>query len=203
MEKSGGNAIRPVPDLNPPPDRQPMTLLESLLRLLPLDDLPRTGWILGGVTQPESVAGHILGTCHLALALAPQIDPPLELSRVLAMALVHDVPEAGSGDLPRPAAIHLPEGAKKQMEDALAGEILAPLSGPATEAWAEYSAQETREARFVALCDSLQMGVRWVGYQRAGWRGLGDFEAHFSNLDCEGFPAAEALRQEILGSGTA
>ena len=179
-----------------------MALLESLLRLLPLDDLPRTGWILGGVSQPESVAGHILGTSHLALALSPQVEPPLELGRVLAMALVHDAPEAGSGDLPRPAAIHLPEGAKKQMEDALAGEVLAPLSGPATEAWAEYSAQETREARFVALCDSLQMGVRWVGYQRAGWRGLGNFEAHFSALDCREFPAAEALRQEILGSGT-
>ena len=180
-----------------------MVLLESLLRLLPLDDLPRTGWILGGVSQPESVAGHILGTAHLALALAPQIKPPLELGRVLAMALVHDAPEALSGDLPRPAAAHLPEGAKDQMEEALAGEILSPLSGPATEAWAEYTAQETREARLVALCDSLQLGVRLVGYQRAGWGGLTDFEAQFSALDCGEFPPAEALRQGILGSGSA
>jgi len=89
------------------------------------------------------------------------------------------------------------------MEAALAEELLGPLSGAAREAWAEYAAQETREARFVSLCDSLQMGVRWVGYRRAGWCGLESFEAHFRGLDCGEFPPAEALRQEILGTGHA
>ncbi|MEE8467727.1 MAG: HD domain-containing protein [Planctomycetota bacterium] len=174
------------------------TLLDRLLALLPLDRLPRTGWILRGVPDPESVAGHILGTAHLALALGPRVDPPLELERVLAMALVHDAPEALTGDLPRTAAAHLPPGAKHAMEGEIARELVQPLSTPAARAWSEYQARETREARFVALCDRLQLGVRWVGYRREGRSGLEEFRKGLAELDCEGFPPARALLDEIL-----
>jgi len=174
------------------------TLLDRLLALLPLDQLPRTGWILRGVRDPESVAGHILGTAHLALALGPRVEPPLEMERVLAMALVHDAPEALSGDLPRAAAAHLPPGAKHAMEGAIARDLVEPLSTVAARAWSEYQARETREACFVALCDRLQLGVRWVGYVRAGHAGLQEFRRGLAELDCAGFPPAQALLDEIL-----
>ncbi len=177
-----------------------MQLLDTLLGLLPLDRLPRTGWVQGGVSDPESIAGHLLGTAHIALALGPRIEPSLDLERVLAMALVHDLPEAASGDLPRPAAAHLPPGAKARMEDELARELVEPLSDAAARAWREYSKRETREARFVALCDTLQLGVRLVGYERARRGGLGSFHAVLAELDCDGFPPAEALRLEIMGA---
>ena len=175
------------------------TLLDRLLALLPLDRLPRTGWILRGVPDPESVAGHILGTAHLALALGPRVDPPLAMERVLAMALVHDAPEALTGDLPRAAAAHLPEGAKHAMEGEIARELVEPLSIAASRAWAEYRALETREARFVVLCDRLQLGVRLVGYLREGRSGLDGFRRGLEELDCSAFPPAQALLDEILG----
>lgn len=175
-----------------------VTLLDRLLALLPLDRLPRTGWILRGVADPESVAGHILGTAQLALALGPRVDPPLELERVLAMALVHDAPEALTGDLPRVAAAHLPPGAKHAMEGEIARDLVQPLSTVAAQAWSEYHARETREARFVALCDRLQLGVRWVGYLREGRSGLDEFRAGLEELDCTDFAPARALLDEIL-----
>jgi len=173
-------------------------LLEPLLELLPLDRLPRTGWVLRGISAPESVAGHILGTAHLALTLAPRVTPPLDLGPTLAMALVHDVPEARSGDLPRPASDELPEGAKTAMEDLIAGSLLGALGQPLLANWQEYRAGESREARFVRICDRLQLGVRLVGYLRAGARGLGEFEPGLAQLDCSEFPPAAELQGEIL-----
>ena len=76
-------------------DSEAEGVLASLLALGPLDALHRTGWVLRGVPRPESVAGHILGVAHMALALAPRVQPPLDLGRVLAMAVLHDAPEIG------------------------------------------------------------------------------------------------------------
>ncbi len=166
--------------------------LEALLALLTLDDLPRTGWILRGVERPESVAGHVLGVAHAALALAPRVVPPLDLGLVLAMALVHDAPEARTGDLPRPAATHLPPGAKANLEARIAQEVVHPLSGPAAEAFAEYQAGASREARFVRACDRIQLGVRLLGYERAGRRGLEEF---WTSLDHDSVDEFEPCRR--------
>lgn len=176
----------------------PAATLASLLALVPLDDLPRTGWTLRGIESPESVAGHILGVAHVALALGPHMTPALDLGRVLAMALVHDAPEAVTGDLPRPAARHLPSGAKKAMEAGVARELLSPLSSAATDAYAEYIDQGTREARFVKLCDKIQLGVRLVAYEQAGRRGLNEFWSGLAlGDDSADFPAAQDLLQAL------
>ncbi len=175
-----------------------MTLLEPLLRLTALDALPRTGWILAGVPNPESIAGHVLGTAHLALALAPRVEPPLDLGRVLSMVLVHDSAEALSGDLPRAAGEALPEGAKSSMEEALARRVALPPD--ATDAWAEYRARETREARFAHLCDKLQLGVRLVGYLRAGQGGLEEFGRGVEALDTSEFSPLVRMQAEILAA---
>jgi len=172
--------------------------LPTLLELLPLDDLPRTGWVLAGVPRPESIAGHSLGVAQVALGLAPGCQPPLALERVLAMAVVHDAAEARTGDLPRPAGRHLPAGAKRAMETSIADELLGSLSPTALAAWCEYRDGATREARFVHLCDKLQLGVRLVGYVRSGQRGLEAFAAGLRELDCGEFQACERLRQELL-----
>ncbi|MFT5050314.1 MAG: putative hydrolase of HD superfamily [Chlamydiales bacterium] len=175
-----------------------IALLEPLLDLLPLDHLPRTGWVLRGISTPESVAGHILGTAHLALALAPRVSPPLDLGRTLAMALLHDAPEARSGDLPRPASAELPAGAKVAMEDSIAESLIGGMGPLPLAHWQEYGAGESREARFVRICDRLQLGVRLVGYLRAGARGLSEFAPALADLDCSDFRAAGEMQAEIL-----
>lgn len=177
-----------------------MTTLEALLQLVPLDRLPRTGWVLRGVQAPESIAGHVLGACHLALALGPRVEPGLAMDRVLAQILVHDAPEARSGDLPRPAARHLPAGAKAAMEEALAGELLAGLAPAALPAWREFQAGETREARFAKLCDKLQLGVQLVAYRRQGVGGLEEFHAGLAALDAAEFPPVAAFQTEVLAA---
>jgi 5'-deoxynucleotidase YfbR-like HD superfamily hydrolase len=172
--------------------------LPALISLQPLETLRRTGWVLRGIADPETIAGHVLGTCHAILALGPRVDPPIDVERCLAIALVHDAPEALLGDLPRAAARLLPPGAKRHAEEAAARQLLGGLSQLAAERFAEYQGQSTREARFARLCDRLQMGVRMVGYRRIGVRGLEDFAASIRDLDCSEFAPAARLREEIL-----
>ncbi|MEZ6015513.1 MAG: HD domain-containing protein [Planctomycetota bacterium] len=184
----------------PTSDPSPAALLEPLLRLLPQGDLPRTGWVLAGVAPPESVAAHVLGVAQLALALAPRVTPALDLGRTLAMALVHDASEALSGDLPRRASAALPAGAKAALDRALGQEVVAPLGDAARAALEEFLGQMTREARFVKCCDRLQLGVRLVGYGRAGRRGLGDFWRGLDGLDAAEFAPCAALLAELLAA---
>lgn len=169
--------------------------IESLLTLQALEHLPRTGWCQSGITTPESIAAHTLGVAQVALALLPQIDPELDTGRVLSMALVHDAPEALIGDFPLAASRLLPEGAKRQAERAAAAELLDASS---LDAFHEFLAGETREARFVKLCDKLQLGLRLLAYRKAGRAGLREFEAGLHKLDATEFAGAEELRLALI-----
>jgi len=178
----------------------PRSLLDALLALEPLHDLPRTGWILRGVRDAESIGDHVLSTCFLALALGPRIEPKIDVERAVALALVHDVPEALFGDLPRTAAKLLPAGAKAEAEKRAAAELLGPLSDDSMRLWQEYQAGTTREARFVKVCDRLQLGVRLLAYQRSGHTGLDEFRDTVAAVDCSEFPPAAELRAALLAA---
>lgn len=172
--------------------------LAALSALVPLGSLPRTGWVIAGVPAPESIAAHSHGVCLLVLALAPRVSPPIDVDRAVALAAIHDAPEALLSDLPRSASALFPEGAKRHAELAAADQLLPPLSPIALERFEEYVSAETREARFSGLCDRLHMGVMLVAYLRAGIRGLSDFADSIAALDCSEFPPCGELQTEIL-----
>lgn len=69
---------------------------EGILEWLHLKNVARAGWVRAGVEAPESVAAHSWGMSLLALHLCPQ---HLDLSKVLSLCLVHDLPEVRVGDL--------------------------------------------------------------------------------------------------------
>jgi putative hydrolase of HD superfamily len=172
--------------------------LEALLPLLTLDRLPRTGWLVAGVPNPETVAAHSLGTALVVLALGPRVVPALAIDRAVSLAVLHDAPEALLTDLPRAAAECLPPGAKAAGERRAAERLLAPLSELAWQRFEEFRAQETREARFVRLCDQLHLGLRWLGYRREGARVPGGFRDGLARLECGEFAPCVELRAEIL-----
>jgi putative hydrolase of HD superfamily len=177
-----------------------MPALAALVPLLALDRLPRTGWLLAGVAQPESVAAHSLGTALVVLALGPRVRPELALDRAVALAVVHDAAEALLTDLPRRAAELFPPGAKAAAEVRAAELLLTPLSAEAALRHAEFREQTSREARFVRLCDQLHLGVRWIGYRHEGAGALQDFRAGLEALDCREFAPCGELRAEILAA---
>lgn len=177
-----------------------MERLEALLDLLALERLPRTGWLCAGVPAPESVAAHAFGAALLALALGPAAAPPLDADRAAALLVVHDAPEAWLGDIPRRGAAFLPAGAKRAAEDAIAEELLGALSPLARERYDEYQRGATREARFARLCDRLHLGLRLLGYLRAGQGGLEGFLPGLLALDCGEFAPCAELHEELLAA---
>ncbi|HIG11525.1 MAG TPA: HD domain-containing protein [Planctomycetes bacterium] len=175
-------------------------IVEALLALVPLEALPRTGWVQRGIAQPECIAGHLVGTTLVALALAPRVEPPLNVDRVVALAAVHDAPEALLGDLPMSAKRLLGAEAKQAAEERAAREVLGPLSETALERFLEAQEGSTREAQLARLCDKLQLGLRLLAYRKAGQGNLDEFIEGLCNLDCSAFEPAVEFQRELLAA---
>lgn len=176
--------------------QQETLTIDALTALAALDDLPRTGWALRGVREPETIGEHVLGVQWLCLAYAAPCG--VDTGRALALALVHDAPEALLGDWPRTAAELLPAGAKRHAEAQAAARILAPLGPQADELWREWHAQESPASRFVKVCDQLQLGLRLLRYLREGRGGLGEFHDTVRAIDTRGFAPLSRLHVRIL-----
>ncbi len=157
------------------------TLLELLLELETLDRVPRSGYLLRGVADGESVAEHSFHLALIVLLLAPR-EPELDGGRALELALVHDLAELRVGDLPRTAARYFPADAKHAAERAAAAEILAPAAPEIASRYQEYERGESREARFVKACDKLQLMLKVAVYQHWGHTGLAEFWRHPENF---------------------
>lgn len=171
-------------------------LLDTLLELQTLDRVPRMGFLLRGVRDPESVTEHSWHVLFLVWSLGRE-EPALDFLRTIEMALVHDLAEVRIGDLPRTVAGYFPEGAKAAAEEAAIAEILAPLPAAARDLWAEYHAGITPEARFVKACDKLQLMLKVAVYERWHQGALAEFWDNPDNFPHGGFASVGRLLDEL------
>ncbi len=155
-------------------------ILDTLDALDPLGDLPRTGWVVRGVVPCESIAAH---TCAVALLVAMICDElraqgtAIDGERALRMALVHDAPEARTGDVPMPHKTPAMTAALDELEARLAGEILTPALHADWIAHVDGSI----EARVVAAADKIQMLAKLSLYARQGRAAGPAFEGMWTN----------------------
>jgi len=125
--------------------------------------------------------------------LAPEEDG-FDRGRAVAIALLHDLAEARTGDLPRSAASYLPPGAKRSAEEAAFAALAAPLGAEAAALHAEYEAGTSREAQWVRACDRLQLMVKVLAYESWGAGGLSEFWGNPQNFpDSARFPGLAPL----------
>lgn len=176
--------------------RESASLLDALLELQALDRVPRAGYLMRGVADPESICEHGWHLALLIWSLAPRV-PEVDLGRALELALVHDLAEIRIGDLPRTAAHYLPEGAKEEAEAAALAELMAPLGERAPRLFAEYRAGETPAARLVRACDKLQMMIKVFAYERWGAGGLAEFWQRAGNFPEPGFAPVDELFADL------
>lgn len=166
-------------------------LLELLLELQTLDRVPRMGFLLRGVPDPESVTEHTLHVVLLTWVLARRI-PGIDTLRAVELALVHDLVEVRTGDLPITAGDYWPEGAKHAAETAAAEELLAPLGSTARDLLQDLAARDSAEWRLVKACDKLQLMLKVTVYEEWGATGLDEFWDHPGNFPDSGL---EPLRE--------
>lgn len=172
-------------------------LLDVLLEAQNLDRIPRSGFVLRGVSDPESISEHSWQVVFLVWTLASRI-PDVDSHRAMEIALLHDLAELRVGDLPRTAARYFPDGAKRQAERAALDDILAPLPARAKELVAEYQAGESSEARLVKACDKLQLMLKVYVYEQWGAGGLEEFWHNPDNFPPADFPPVRQVFDELL-----
>ncbi len=164
-------------------------MLELFLELGNLKRLPRTGWLLRGIPNPESVAEHSYRVALITMFLADELKArgvEIDVERALKIALLHDVGEARITDIPMPAQKYFDkaEGEVKALQDML------KVTGREKEylsLFREYEEELTLEGKLVEFADRFEMLLQAFEYENAG----------FSNLD-EFWKTVEKLRKSEL-----
>ena len=153
----------------------PSELVDAVQFLDRLAALPRTGWLLRGVTDPESIAEHSLGVAFVASMLVDDLrarGTAVDGEKVLRMALVHDAAEAFTGDIPMPAKTPELKAALGRAEEAL---LAGVLTADQLALWRECEEGATIEARIVKAADKMQMVIKALTYEQQGRGSLDEF----------------------------
>lgn len=166
--------------------------IEFLTELLRLKAVPRLGWLLRGVRDVESVAAHTYGVSLIAMLLADLLrarGDEVDVERLLRMALIHDMTEARTGDLPATVKSYFDGRSLELADERAAVGILSQLGRLGDDylaLWREYEARESIESRLVKAADKLDLLLQAVEYERGGARTLDEFwrnaEDDFSKL---------------------
>lgn len=122
-----------------------------------LKDTPRHCTTSKGRT--ESVAEHSWRISLMALLLRHEF-PDLDMDKVMAMCLIHDLGECFTGDIPA----FLKTNADREMEDSLLDQwvrsLPAEVSADLTALYREMDAQETMEAKVYKALDKLEAVIQ-------------------------------------------
>jgi putative hydrolases of HD superfamily len=150
-------------------------LIELFESVHPLDRVARAGYVLRGVTEPESVAAHSHFVSLMTLLFVDEYPGLFDRDKALAMALIHDLSEAVLMDVPMPAADGFLREAKTDAEQAIFDDMFAKFSPTYSVLHQQLIRVESAEARLVRGLDKAQMMIKIVMYQREGRGRLEEF----------------------------
>jgi putative hydrolase of HD superfamily len=126
----------------------------------------RRGWVRKlGLRDPESVADHSYRTALMAMLFSDLRG--MDTEKVLKMALLHDLPEAITGDITpgertRKQKVRLESAAMRQILE----RIPHKQRDEYWEAWLEFNRGRSKEARLVKQLDKLEMAVQASEYRK-------------------------------------
>ncbi|NJE29665.1 HD family hydrolase [Thermococcus sp. 18S1] len=179
-----------------------MSLIDLFIEAGNLKKLPRTGWLLRGVSNPESIADHSYRVALITLFLADELKArgvEIDVERALKIAVLHDLAEARVTDIPLTAQYYLDKG-KAEKKAAMELFIKAPNPKEYFRLWREYEEGLSLEGRLVKFADKLEMLVQALEYEKAGFRDLGEFWGALDSLrESEFYEHFRELVEELAG----
>jgi len=150
--------------------KQIRSVIKTLYLSGRLKKIKRTGWIVKGIKDVESVADHTWRMSLLILILTPN---NLDKQKLLSMCIVHDLGEITIGDL------RLESGKKvlgnvnqKQKKEINAVRTLFSGVDNANKYISllkEFFDQKTPEAKFLKQLDKLEMILQALEYEQEGY----------------------------------
>ncbi len=154
-----------------------MELLEFFRKAMELKETKRSGWVLQGVEDPESVADHSFMLGLVSYVMAKRFG--LDADKCMKMGMIHDLCEAYSGDIPN--SIHddergMTRDEKERREREGMERVLSLLpeeiSDEFRSLWEEFEGRKSDEAKLVKGLDKLEMCLQALDYAKKGNRGL-------------------------------
>ena len=144
----------------------PRTFLEILHVAERLKDTPRHCTTSKG--RVESVAEHSWRIALMAYLLRGEF-PDLDMDRVTAMCLIHDLGECFTGDIPTFLKTKADEQTEDSLLDAWVASLPEPVCSDMRALYAEMNAQKTPEARVYKSLDKLEAVIQHNESPIATW----------------------------------
>lgn len=175
--------------------------IEHVLQLFeaihPLDRIPRAGYVLRGVAEPECVAAHSHFVALLTLLFVDQFPDRFDAHKALTMALIHDLSEARLMDIPMPAGDAHMKKAKEEAEQAIIEQLGAGLPVKLADYHRELAHAAGPEARLVRGLDKAQMMLKVMMYEREHRGRLEEFWRNPNNFADYGIEPVSLLFDAI------
>lgn len=171
-------------------------ILDCFVELSSLSRIKRTGFVLAGVTEPETVADHSYETALFAYILSKHVDAEFDLGKVLAIAIFHEVGEARLADLPRRSKKYVRKF-KSNAEREAGLDILDGVAEEIIELLDELHECSTPEARLVEAAEELQIIFKAMLYAKENRGDLTEYRIDVKKYDPQGFEIAKQIRDLI------
>lgn len=161
------------------------------------------------LNRRENSAEHSWHLATMTLVLGEHAPPGTDLGRVSAMVLVHDLVEIDAGDLFLYAdakAQERQDAAERAAADRIFAILPADQAAELRQAWDEFTARQTREARFARALDRLQPMLENLTAGGGTWQRHGitaDQVLAMVALIDDGSPPLGALARDLVGQAVA
>jgi len=119
-----------------------------------LKRLPRSGWLLLGVSEPETVAEHSFRAAIIGLILAAMEGA--DIGRTVSLCLMHDSPESRVGDIPNVGRAYVNTVKAEAVSNHQTASMPAALSTLVRDLIREYEAGDTTEAQLARDADKIE-----------------------------------------------
>jgi len=144
-------------------------LLAFAQKVMELKEVRRTGWLLKGIRESESVADHSFMLAFMAYVYSRELG--IDTDKCIRMALVHDICEVYTGDITtrfREEDQDVSNLEKRRKEREALEKIVSPLPKEIARElkalWEEFDKCDTKEARLVKDLDRLEMCIQALSY---------------------------------------
>lgn len=154
----------------------------------------------------ESDASHIFKLAFLVMLVYPFLQKKYDYTRLLELALVHDIAEGITGDCPRSAQIAHPERRKEKERQEKEAMLLykkmlpEPLNECVFALFSEYEARQTPEAKLVSVLDKMEANLQANRFGNGDIRYWQDCENgdEYYRIATEHKPLVAELGEDIL-----
>jgi putative hydrolases of HD superfamily len=158
-------------------DKNTLPIIQAYFEFNHLKQLYRQGWLQHGIEPQycESVAEHSFGVALLALFLVDICSLDVDKTKVIQMALIHDLGEVYAGDLTPADGVDKQQ--KYQLEKNSITQILNKLPNCSywIDLWEDYEQGKSPESQFLRQIDQLEMVLQASVYEHQRLANLSEF----------------------------